>query len=79
MLEICDVPEAFDAFGTQRGRFEHPMETSSLSGVGPVRYSKSHEQNLASSIELLSPYHQFTRQSSNTQRSLCSSCRVDEG
>jgi len=40
MLEICDVPEAFDAFGTQRGRFEHPMETSSLSGVGPVRYSK---------------------------------------
>ena len=36
----CDVPEAFTGFGTQRGRFEHPMEISSLSGVGPVRYSK---------------------------------------
>ena len=56
-------PRLLTAFGTDRERFEHPIELCSLSGVGPVRRASGKKTGKKASIHFRSACPKFLRQS----------------
>jgi transposase len=56
-------PRLLTAFGTDRERFEHPIELCSLSGVGPVRRASGKKTGKKASIHFRTACPKFLRQS----------------
>jgi transposase len=56
-------PRLLTAFGTDRQRFEHSMEISSLSGVAPVRIASGKRRGKHASVHFRSACPKFLRQS----------------
>ena len=56
-------PRLLTAFGTDRKRFEHSMEISSLSGVGPVRRASGKKSGKHATVHFRNACPKFLRQS----------------
>jgi transposase len=56
-------PRLLTAFGTDRKRFEHSMEISSLSGVGPVRRASGKKSGKHATVHFRTACPKFLRQS----------------
>ena len=57
------APRLLTAFGTDRERFEHSMEISSLSGIGPVRRASGKKSGKHATVHFRSACPKFLRQS----------------
>jgi len=56
-------PRLLTAFGTDRGRFEHPIELCSLSGIAPVRKASGKKTGKKASVHFRHACPKFLRQS----------------
>jgi len=63
-------PRLLTAFGTDRGRFEHSIDFSSLSGIGPIRRASGKKTRKHASVHFRHACPKFLRQSSRVRLAL---------